>query len=120
MPEPTEKPVHRSFRLTKTDGPPRDAAKAEWFEAFRFAVGQQTILLLFSALLLDGGYLFRSVVFSTGVFWAAVLAVIVLDRVQRRVRRTRLDLYLLKYGIWLMLLVAQVVARILGSPHYGL
>lgn len=96
---------HKSFRLTG-EAPSVGSLR----EAFVVAVVHQIVLLPLAALLLDGGAVLRRVVVASVAFWCFVLALLI----RRRDRPTTWDVVFVKYGIWPLLAVTIVVAKIFG------
>lgn len=79
-------------------------------EAFTFAIAQQMPLLVFSALILDGGVLFRVVLVATIAFWCFILVFMA----RRRDKPTNVDTLFIKYGIWVLFLIACAFVILLG------
>ena len=111
MTETESPPTHRSFRLTRgSSGGIEFPDVGSLREAFWVGVAQQLFLLVFSALLLDTGIVFRRVVVATIGFWCFVLIFLI----RRRNSPTKGDLYFIKYGIWPLILIACVLAELIG------
>ena len=79
-------------------------------KALSFAIAQQTIILVLSALLLDGGGVLHRVTVAMVAFWCFVLIVLV----RRRTQPMSGDILFIKYGIWLLMPIAGLVANLLG------
>jgi hypothetical protein len=103
-------PVHQSFRLTRDPDAPEIPSVGSPREAFVFAMLQQAVLFLLAALLLDGGVVLRRVTIASIGFWCFVLLLLI----RRRNSPTRVDIILVKYGIWPLLLITIVAAGLLG------
>jgi hypothetical protein len=79
-------------------------------DAIKSAVAQQAVMLLFSALLLDGGLALRICTFGAVGAWA--FNIVILARRPRSPTPT--DVSIVKYSFWLAVLVAWVLAGIMG------
>ena len=72
---------HRSFRLTRTTGNTDEQTRNTLKNAVEFSVVLQLAILVVSALILDGGLIFKRVVIASIAYWAFVAIIVV--------RRTR-------------------------------
>ncbi|MHB1037969.1 MAG: hypothetical protein ACYC35_26370 [Pirellulales bacterium] len=92
---------HRSFRLTVTStGDPAEqpslTARQKYADAIVTALVQHAIVLIFSALILDGGVLLRFCTIAVVASWICTLVILV-----RRPRQpTDCDIVLVKFGFW--------------------
>ena len=89
--------------------------------ALKFGIALQLCLLVLTALVLDGGQLFRLCSVAATGYWLGVAMIVV----RRKTTPTRLDLYFIRYGNLVLLvlvpLIADVVYGIIGeSPFRGL
>ena len=105
---PTE---HRSFRLTRISESADDNVVVGTFgDAISFALVQQLPLLLLSALLLDGGLVFKRVVIASVAFW--ILTLIILIHRGRNMLDS--DTLMIKWG-YLPILLATCILWAIGS-----
>ena len=108
MAKPESPSLHRSFRLTGDLEVERPTRAGSLRDAFYFSVVQQGIFLLFTALLLDGGVLFRVCGVGSIAYWVGAVIVVV-----RRPRNpTAKDVILLKYGFPLAVAVVMIVQAV--------
>ena len=103
-------PTHRSFRLTRGSSGIEFPPVGSLREAFWVGVAQQLFFLVFSALLLDTGIVHRRVLVALIGAWCFVLILLI----RRRNSPTKGDLLFLKYGIWPLVLIACVLAELIG------
>ena len=105
---------HRSFRLTESRGDSSAGVMSgdgeRHSKAIAFAIGQQAIVLVLSALALDGGFLLRVCVIAAVVSWFAT-ALIMLRRPRQP---TDVDLVIVKYGFWPAMLTVLVIGIFLN------
>ena len=102
---------HRSFRLTPgSESPDTIITSGSLRDAIIFPVVQQLSLLLLSAMLLDGGLVFRRVSIASVAFW--MLALIIMIRRGQDV--TGSDVLLVKWG-YIPILLATSIVWILAS-----
>ena len=78
--------------------------------AFWVAIAQQVPVLCLSALLLDGGVVYRRVTIAMVAYWCFVAVFLV----RRRDRPTNVDGLFIKYGIWPLIVVVNLAAQLLG------
>ena len=103
---------HRNFRLTF--GSPttnRERTFGSFRDAIRFSVIQQLPLLILSALLLDGGLVFKRVAIASIAFW--ILILIIMIRRGRNIPSP--DIYLVKWGYLPMLLTTCILWFVLSA-----
>lgn len=102
-------PQHRSFRLTRESRktPP---TFGELREAFVVAVALQILAIAASALLLDGGVMFRQVIIASIAYWCFVIMFAL-----RGARASDVDRFLIKYGVLPLTVMTDLVAILLGS-----
>ena len=102
---------HRSFRLTRSSESADDNVVVGTFgDAISFALVQQLPLLLLSALLLDGGLVFKRVAIASVAFW--ILTLIILIRRGRNMLDS--DTLMIKWG-YLPILLATCILWAIGS-----
>ena len=105
-PEDTAPNKHRSFRLTPSPESADDSvALSTLRDAISFTLIQQLPILLLSALLLDGGWVFKRVAVASVAFW--IITLIILMRRGRNMPKS--DLLLIKWGYLPMLLTSCVL-----------
>ena len=105
-PEGTAPNKHRSFRLTPSPESADDSvALSTLRDAISFTLIQQLPILLLSALLLDGGWVFKRVAVASVAFW--IITLIILMRRGRNMPKS--DLLLIKWGYLPMLLTSCVL-----------
>lgn len=99
-------PLHQSFRLTPSSTSPDASPPFGTFrDAIYFTLIQQVPLLMLSALLLDGGLVFKRVGIASIAFW--FLALIILIRRGRTVPES--DILVLKWGFLPLLFVTFIL-----------
>jgi hypothetical protein len=85
-----------------TDAPPSESS-----DALKLAKVEQALIIPLAALILDGGGMFLISIFAAAAFWCGVL-------LMRRRRRldgvTRLDLFLFRWGYFLLLAISFFLA----------
>ena len=105
-PEGTAPNKHRSFRLTPSPESADDSvALSTLRDAISFTLIQQLPILLLSALLLDGGWVFKRVAVASVAFWIITL----LSLMRRGRNMPKSDLLLIKWGYLPMLLTSCVL-----------
>ena len=105
-PEGTAPNKHRSFRLTPSPESADDSvALSTLRDAISFTLIQQLPILLLSALLLDGGWVFKRVAVASVAFW--IITLIILMRRGRNMPKS--ELLLIKWGYLPMLLTSCVL-----------
>jgi hypothetical protein len=98
--------------------PPEDALPAEsprpektgdaFMSALKVGVVTQLVLFILTALIMDGGRTNRMCVMAIIGYWIAAAAILI----RRRHTPTRVDLLFLKYGIWGLMIVTPMIARL--------
>ena len=100
---------HRSFRLTRGSGTPDDSVVIGSFrEAVRFTLLLQVPLLLITAMILDGGMIFRRLAKASVAYWIFVLII----RFRRGAEMPDSDTLLVKWGYLPTLLITCIMWRI--------
>jgi hypothetical protein len=82
------------------------AVAPQYWPAIKWAATQQAVTGVVSAMLLDGGVLFRVWCIAFLAFWAAVLLIVL----RRPISPTRVDILLIKCGFIPMFIVAFCVS----------
>jgi hypothetical protein len=117
---------YRAYRRQGLNGPWDDGGKesvTDWMfrsssaiapgylDGLKLALVEQVLLLGLSALLLDGGHLFRVCVIATLAYWAASVMIVV----RRPVAPTSFDLAFIRYGSLILPLLVGWVAYLAWS-----
>lgn len=79
----------------------------------KFALAQQLVAFMATALLLDGGFWLRHVLFGLAAHWTLILILLV----RRPQAPTRFDLGLIRFGFVPVALLAWVLAGLLGRGY---
>ena len=103
---------HRSFRLTRNPER-RDTPQDTFGQAVLFALVQQMPILVLSAMILDGGLLYRQALIGAITYW--ILVIVCLYRRRHENRPT--DLLFIKWGYLPLLLVTHFMWTI-GTAVY--
>ena len=89
-----------------------DTKLSRWHRAdVAFAMAQQAVLLLLTALLLDGGFMLRVCCVAAIAHWAAMVII----RIRRPVEPTTLDVGVVKFGFLFCFLLAYSAALVVLS-----
>ncbi len=103
---PTDDPNPYAPRWLAEIGEPEDSrSTSETARAVRANAIQQGVVLVMAALMLDGGEMFRHCFIAAVGSW--VMTGLILMR--RRRAPTGLDLILLRYGFWFVLIVLGII-----------
>lgn len=80
-------------------------------DALRFALLQQVLLLPLAALILDGGGILLVTFFALSAYWGCVFLV----WLRRRGSYTKFDLFIFRWGFFVLCVVSFFVARWIWS-----
>ena len=104
-------PQHQSFRLTQDSTAPDASLPIDTFrDAVIFTLVLQIPLLLITALILDGGLIFKRVAIASVAFWILTLII----KIRRRPKLPDSDVLLVKWG-YLPVLLITCIMWIIGS-----
>ena len=99
---------HRSFRLTRDTGM-KPTPVAEIRQAFVLGIFLQVIALATSSVMLDTGIMFRCIAIATVGYWCFVIMFAL-----RGARPTQVDLFMIKYGVWPLVVLTVLIGIVLG------
>ena len=93
------------------DEPPPQPDARTYGRAIVLAAAQQVVVLALASLVLDGGRSLRACVTAAGLSWICAL----LPMLRHSKQPTRLDLVIVKYGFWFVLLLVGTSVALFGA-----